>query len=321
MDQNLSYFEHSPQDTLDAYHYVSKHSPHIVVFKGLLNTSIWLKTFNPLFPNLIMVESTHQSNEEIINMINQYLWKIRHQELNQIPETNIGIQSLDLNKLLMKYSFNDDSTHSLKYLINKYDIQKFMSYLSNEIVERNLFCLDLLDQHLSHLISNQHKTILDVGTKEWSYVASLTTFFNSKIKDFQLNGIEIDPYFIHANQFTRKEQAEHFAKLSKSEFQVMDFFDWNQSRDIIIFFLPIILKENVLRWRIPLKYFKPDIMFEHALKLLKPRGLIIIYNGVAIEHKKTLLLLNNLGCEPIVSSSHMCRLRRKHQGYITIIKK
>ena len=128
-------------------------------------------------------------------------------------------------------------------------------------------------------------SVLDIGSKNWEYVNGEYSFFKSYAKNLVLNGIELDAYRLNSNFYTRYEIAKFYIKNKPNAHYIAgDFLEHNKSYDYIIWILPFITEYPLLRWGLPLKYFKPKEMLSHAVDLLKDKGELLIINQGESEY-------------------------------------
>lgn len=170
------------------------------------------------------------------------------------------------------------------YLKQRYNLSLFDGLNSRNYFE-NLYFLCVFDKYFS----KREKTeisVLDIGSKNWSYVRSQYLFFKSHSKNLVLNGIELDAYRLCSNFYNRYEIAQFYKKdLPGVNYFIGDFMEHSQKYDYIIWILPFITKYPLIKWGLPLKYFKPEEMLLHAYDLLKPDGEILIINQGEKEAK------------------------------------
>ena len=172
---------------------------------------------------------------------------------------------------------NKEQENLYNTLKNKYGL-----FLSQNTTRRlfllNLYYLNIFDKYLSKKTTN-NASILDIGSKNWEYVKSEYIFFQSFIKNFNLNGIELDAYRMCSNFYNRYEIAKFYTKdLPNTNYIRGDLLEHQQKYDYIIWILPFITKYPLVKWGLPLKYFKPQEMLKHAYNLLNPEGELLIIN-------------------------------------------
>lgn len=159
---------------------------------------------------------------------------------------------------------------------------KYGDLLSQNTTRRNfllnLYYLKVFDKYLSQK-AKENLSVLDIGSKNWEYVKSEHVFFKSFVKDFTLNGIELDAYRMCSNFYNRYEISKFYTKnLTNTNYIPGDFIEHQQKYDCIIWILPFITKYPLIKWGLPLKYFKPQEMLLHAYNLLNPEGELLIIN-------------------------------------------
>ena len=142
-----------------------------------------------------------------------------------------------------------------------------------------------------------HNRILDIGSKNWSYVQSEYDYFKSFCK-FELNGIELDAHRVCTNLYSRYEIAKFYTKdLEATNYIVGDLLEHEGEYDYIIWVLPFITKIPHVSWGLPLRYFKPYEMLEKAYSLLNENGELLIINQGEGEYEIQKELIRGLGLE------------------------
>lgn len=167
---------------------------------------------------------------------------------------------------------------------NFYNIlkNKYGSLLSQNTTCRNfllnIYYLNVFDKYFSEK-EKDNISILDIGSKNWEYVKSEYVFFKSFSERVTLNGIELDGFRMCSNLYSRYEIAKFYTKdLPNTNYIQGDFLKHNQKYDYIIWILPFITKTPLVKWGLPLKYFKPPEMLFHAYNLLNDDGELLIIN-------------------------------------------
>jgi len=192
---------------------------------------------------------------------------------------NYNEKADNLNSLI-----HEDNKHYFINLQKSYDLE-FLKPSAKRIFLENLYFLNLFNEYFSKSIK-QNAYILDIGSKNWSYVKSEHLFFKSFCQNFTLNGIEIDPYRVCSNLYNRFEIAKFYTKgLANTNYIAGDLIQHQKKYDYIIWILPFITQKPLLKWGLPLKYFKPDKMLLHAYDLLNENGEMIIVNQGEEEYK------------------------------------
>ena len=189
-----------------------------------------------------------------------------------LSKKNYYEETQDLNNIFS----NNEQKAFYNVLSKKYDID-FLKNSTKRIFLENLYFLSIFDKVFSKK-AKENICVLDIGSKNWSYVKSEYLFFNS-FTHFSLEGIELDPNRLCSNFYSRYEIAKFYKKgLDNTKYIAGDFLSHNKKYDYIIWILPFILPYPHIKWGLPLKYFKPEKMLLHALNSLKSKGELIIIN-------------------------------------------
>lgn len=174
-----------------------------------------------------------------------------------------------------------------EYLIEnfeKYNLS-LLKDLNERNIEENLYFLNIFDKYLNKT-KREKITVLDIGSKNWNYVKSEYLFAKSLSDNIVLNGIELDGYRLNSKFYTRYEIAKFYTKdLENTNYIVGDFLEHDFKYDLIIWILPFITEYPLQKWGLPLKYFKPLDMLNHAYNLMNKDGELLIINQGEEEYK------------------------------------
>lgn len=172
-----------------------------------------------------------------------------------------------------------------KILVEKFDLDYIKSNSTRQNYLENLYTVDLLDKYLNIDYKND-LSILDVGCKNWFYAKGEHFFFKKYCKSLVLVGIEIDPNRLYTNFYTRGEVAKfHIKNLADTYYIAENFLENNKKYDYIIWILPFVVENPLIKWGLPKKYFQPEKMLTHALNSLNENGEIFIINQGEDEYK------------------------------------
>ena len=163
----------------------------------------------------------------------------------------------------------------------------------------NLYFLNVFDKFLSKK-ENDNISILDIGSKNWEYAKSEYIFFNSFNNNFVLDGIELDYNRLNYRFYSRFEVAKFYIKNLKNVNYIKgDLLKHNKKYDYIIWILPFITEYPLVKWGLPLRYFKPKEMLSYAYNLLNKNGEMFIINQGVKEYiiQKELFECLNLKAE------------------------
>ena len=111
----------------------------------------------------------------------------------------------------------DDLRNNIDFFIRsktKFSRKNFVEknpHLIERNFKENLYTKEVLEscfekQNLSKI------NVLDIGCKNWFYAKGEHDFFNSFCDEIYLNGIEIDPYRLYSNFYSRYEVAKFYIK-------------------------------------------------------------------------------------------------------------
>lgn len=194
--------------------------------------------------------------------------------------------------------FSDEIAEREKFLLEKYDLKDLKSNSTIQNYKENLYLIDILDTYLSQNLSTvQHfdrSTILDIGCKNWAYAKGEYAFFKKSCGTLQLEGIELDANRLYSNFFSRKEVAKFYTKGINANYIKGDFLKHKVNYDFIIWILPFVVENPLIKWGLPLRYFKPEEMLKKAYDSLKTSGNMLILNQGEAEHETQIKLCEEL---------------------------
>lgn len=223
-----------------------------------------------------------------------------------------------------------------KYLYEKYNLDYLKKNSTRQNYLENLYTIDLLDRYFPpHPQPLSHKerggkndfylntlNVLDLGCKNWFYFKAEYSFFKKHCKNLFLDGIEIDGNRLYSNLYSRAEVAKFHINNLRGKYIIGDFLQHNKMYDCIIWILPFVFEEPLIKWGLPIKYFQPSKMLLHAYNSLKPNGTIFIMNQGEEEYEaqKSLCEKLNISYIPLgeIQSNFM---NYKNQRYSILIKK
>ncbi|MBR6126527.1 hypothetical protein IKQ21_02480 [bacterium] len=194
--------------------------------------------------------------------------------------------------------FTKEQNDFYEKLSQKYNLSPFEGLSVRNFLE-NLYFLDVFDKYISKKLKTE-TSILDIGSKNWSYVRSEYLYFKSFNEKVLLNGIELDAYRLSSDFYTRYEIARFYKKdLPDTNYIAGDFMKHNSEYDYIIWILPFVTEYPLIKWGLPLKYFKPQEMLLHAYNMLNEGGQMLIINQGEEEAniQKDLLKVTNISRE------------------------
>lgn len=231
----------------------------------------------------------------------QYLIEDIRNNFNFFLRNLITLSRKNYSKVTQDFSGifeNEEQEKFYNILKNKYgNLLSINTTQSNFLL--NLYYLNIFDKYFSQK-TKKNASILDIGSKNWEYVKSEFIFFKSFLNNFSLDGIELDAYRMCSNFYTRYEIAQFYTKdLPNTNYIQGDFIKHKRTYDYIIWILPFITKKPLVKWGLPLKYFKPQEMLIHAYSLLNLDGELLIINQGEEEYAIQQELVSKMDTEKI----------------------
>ncbi|MCA8957297.1 MAG: hypothetical protein KDC87_14575 [Planctomycetes bacterium] len=144
-------------------------------------------------------------------------------------------------------------------------------------------------------------TAVDVGARNWSYVFALERFLRGAggtAREVELTGVEIDGYGVYRDLRSRADHAAAYvAQLDnpRVNYRVADFLQCEFAADVITLFFPFLTRYPLLVWGLPLSVFRPRELIAHALRCLRPGGMLVVFNQTSAERDILHRLLAELG--------------------------
>ena len=161
--------------------------------------------------------------------------------------------------------------------------------------QENEYTYDILARYFKP-VEKQSISVLDIGCKNWFYARGEYKFFESFCSDIKFDGVELDAYRLYSNFYNRYETAKYYTRgLKNTHYIVGNLLDIKNKYDYILWFLPFVIEEPLVKWNLPKKFFCPEKLLAHAYSLLQVGGQMLIINQGEIEaiaQKKLLEELN-----------------------------
>ena len=177
----------------------------------------------------------------------------------------------------------------IRQLQSNYQVA-FEGQLRQSLALTNYLYLDLLDRARQHfqwqVAPGAH--IVDVGSQHFYYASALHAFFQPQA----LTGIELEGYRIYQDGHSRVDYAmAHIRNLPNTQYRVMDFCDFNEEVDGLTCFYPFFEPNALVRWRLPLKVFRPELLARTMARVLKVNGVVFMVNRGETEGGRARQLL------------------------------
>lgn len=226
------------------------------------------------------------------------------------------------NKSKSNLFANEEIISRENELLEKYDL----SYLKNNSTKinylQNLYTMDLLDNFLI-VDFKENMSVLDIGCKNWFYAKGEYSFFKKYCSNLKLDGIELDVNRLYNNLYSREEVAKFYIKdLENTNFIAGDFLKHEGKYDYMVWILPFVFEEPLIKWGLPKSYFQPEKMLLHAYDLLNEGGKIFIINQGEEEYRAQKELCNKLNLKyESVELIYSKFLNYKYFRYLTLVSK
>lgn len=220
--------------------------------------------------------------------------------------------------------FEDDASlkEQEERLYDKYNLFSVKNNTTQNNYLENLYTIDVLDKFLKVNPKDELK-VLDIGSKNWFYAKGEYYFFQKYCNNLSLDGIELDAYRLYMSFYSRYEVAKFYSSdLPGAKYIVGDFLEHKQKYDYIVWFLPFILKYPLVKWGLPMRYFRPKEMLEHAIDSLNDGGKILIINQEMEEYIMQEQLYKEIGaCYELLGEVNSDFWLYKYKRYVSVVSK
>mgnify|MGYP000200440590 CR=1 FL=1 len=210
-----------------------------------------------------------------------FTWSRRqyHEEpARRLPASLTSQQQLTIQRLQLTYNV------------------KFENQVASCTALENYEYLDLFDQAQEKLNwqPTLNQEVVDVGSLNFYYAPSLHACFHPRT----LSGIELEGYRVYTNLYNRFEYAQCYIRpYANTSYRVMDFCDYAGEVDGITCFYPFVIPGPLIAWRLPLKVFQPQRLFEQMSRCLKPNGFLLMMNHGEEEAQVALAFAQQCGLQ------------------------
>ena len=217
---------------------------------------------------------------------------------------------------------SQDEIDREKYLYEKYDLEKVKTSTTRRNYLENLYIIDVLDKYFRINYLKNLKAI-DIGSSNWFYAKGQYHFFKEKSSEITLRGIELDTNRLNTRFYSRKEIANFHTKNLKNVAYISgSLLEHKEKYDFVVWILPFVLEYPFARWGLPMSYFKPVEMLNHAYSLLEKGGQMFIVNQGEEEYntQKSLYRILDINFEDIGLIQSTFGVYKKER-YLTLVKK
>jgi SAM-dependent methyltransferase len=145
----------------------------------------------------------------------------------------------------------------------------------------NLYLLDVLEQCLAGVTLPARARVLDVGSKNWSYVFALQRFLDrAGARPVELHGVEVDAHAVYWNLHSRLDLAHAYMAQTGApnlHFHASDVCDLHEGPfDLVTWFSPFLTSYPLLRWGLPLGLLAPRAQLARVRDMLRVGGHLLI---------------------------------------------
>lgn len=125
--------------------------------------------------------------------------------------------------------------------------------------------------------NNSPLVVTDIGARNFVFGPILDKTLENAGYEAIIHGIEIDAHRMLWGFHSRGDFGHYYAgKMRSGFFHAIDFLKWEQPTDLAFLLNPFVSEEPLLSWGLPLSKLKPQEIFQHVMKTLKPRKGIMI---------------------------------------------
>lgn len=170
-------------------------------------------------------------------------------------------------------------------LVAKYDLDYLKNNSTRPNYIENLYTIDILDNYLK-INSKTDLKVLDIGCKNWFYAKGEYFFFKKYCDNLKMDGIELDSNRLYTNFYSRKQVARFNIKdLKNTNYIEGNLLRHSGKYNYIIWILPFVVKDPLIKWGLPVKYFQPVELLKKAYDLLETGGSMLIINQGEDEYE------------------------------------
>lgn len=206
----------------------------------------------------------------------------------------------EIRKHLPRFRLSPYSEAGGEGLLQKKFSPEVAGGLSEESLRNALFYSWILDQLPRPPVAREGRA-LDLGSKNFLYAPALCDYLESRFINFELTGLEIDPYRTYVDFYKRGDYGRYYADLCSKHFspnQVSyvpgNWLVWNAPchYDMIFCFFPFLFEDLSQNWGLKRGHFSPRRFYEKAF--LQSNEVVFFHQGHE-ELNQSLLLIEGIG--------------------------
>ena len=238
------------------------------------------------------------------------------------PQENIQISSI-----LSEY--NSEVKFTTKELVKTFHLDEIRLPFHHDLVEVNLYYLDLLIKSFENLAIELPNPLnaVDVGPSDWFYLPALVSFLRyfgyEQGRQIIMDGYEIDPYRIYSNFYARHTIAQQRVDAFEHvQYHMQPFVERIDHFDLALQCFPFLLLKDHLSWGLPKRLFNPKKLLHAVTISLKQNGILLIINQGLAENRLQKELLSETGMQVIREFQFTSEYKQyDHEHYVLVVKK
>lgn len=176
--------------------------------------------------------------------------------------------------------FSPQSRINFSRVIDTYCARKRMPFLSSASFQLHVSTLVILEElELQRWISPSPKMLrcIDAGCQGFARAPALFDYLLHHKHTLRLTGIEVDAFPLLSNLHSRYDIGRYFSQLLPgARYVATDFFQWQDSFDLLFGFFPFVSLEPTLAWGIPKNFGNADLWLQSIVKNTTTNGVILI---------------------------------------------
>ena len=167
-------------------------------------------------------------------------------------------------------------------------------------------------------------TVVDVGCRTFFLAEPIDRLFREMGYTPYVHGVEVDAYRRLADFRTRLQHGQaNAASIAHGTFHPTDFLKWETPADVILLLHPFVKERAVLAWGLPLRFLKPEALFQRCADTLKPGGVLLVSGPTEEELEMSCALAMQFGFSVLERASWLptSGFAQKTAGYGVLFEK
>jgi len=161
-------------------------------------------------------------------------------------------------------------------------------------------------------------SVVDVGSKNFSYAFALERFFRRAIGDARglaVLGVEVDGHVVYRDLRSRRDHAEAYAAQTGNpdvRYLVADFCELEAGPfDFATLLFPFMTRHALERWGLPARFFAPERLIERAAQLT-PHGDLLVLSQTEEERDILVGIAGRVGLRVVATCPIPSKLVHYH---------